>query len=146
MTMEKALSAETEMNERPKGKWIDKDGWLHCSNCGKNATPQNNGCEIEPCHTPFCPWCGADMRATAVLVEKLPDVAGKIYIVPREILNEYGEVKETVYEEWIFTADKIGEVSSDEYTEYDEWWEIEPRDKSECRETLSGADTRGDKE
>lgn len=48
--------------QRPKGEWIDKDGWSHCSNCEKYATPHNNGCEIEPCHTPFCPWCGADMR------------------------------------------------------------------------------------
>ena len=61
------------------------------------------------------------MSPTAVLVEKLPDVVNKIYIVPREIFNEYGEVEETVYEEWIFTADKIGEVSPDEYTEYEEW-------------------------
>lgn len=49
-------------SERPKREWGDRDGWSHCSNCEKYATPHNNGCEIEPCHTPFCPWCGADMR------------------------------------------------------------------------------------
>lgn len=86
------------------------------------------------------------MNLPVVLVEKLPDVIGKIYLVPRKIFNEYGEVKKIVYEEWMFMADKVGEVSSDEYTEYDEWWEIKTRDKSECSETLSGADTRGDKE
>lgn len=48
--------------ERPNGEWVDRDGWSYCSNCEKYATPHNNGCEIEPCHTPFCPWCGADMR------------------------------------------------------------------------------------
>lgn len=48
--------------KQPKGKWIDRNGWAYCSNCGKAAVPQNNGCEIEPCHTPFCPWCNSDMR------------------------------------------------------------------------------------
>ena len=51
-----------EPAERPKGKWIDKNGWQYCSDCRKATIPQNNGCEIEPCRTPFCPWCGADMR------------------------------------------------------------------------------------
>lgn len=63
------------------------------------------------------------MNLPAVLVEKLPDVTGKVYITPKEILNEYGE-KETVYEEWIFTADKIGEVSIDECAENEDWWMI----------------------
>ena len=48
--------------ERPKGEWIDKNGWSYCSNCERATMPQNNGCEIEPCRPPFCPWCGVDMR------------------------------------------------------------------------------------
>ena len=50
-----ALSAERT------GEWVDRDGWSYCSNCGGEATPQNNGCEIEPCRTLFCQWCGAKM-------------------------------------------------------------------------------------
>lgn len=55
---------------------------------------------------------------TVIIVEELPDVVNKIYIAPKEIFDEYGEVKETVYEEWVFTANKIGEVSGDEFTKY----------------------------
>lgn len=61
-----------------------------------------------------------DLTATVVSVEKLPDVVGKIYIVPREILNEHGKVKKIVYEEWVFIADKIGEVNCDGDIELEE--------------------------
>ena len=37
-----------------KGKWIERDSWLYCSECGEMA--------LECRDTNYCPNCGADMR------------------------------------------------------------------------------------
>jgi hypothetical protein len=47
------------IEERKKGKWIDKSGgiecaWNYCSVCGEQAIDLYD----------FCPNCGADMRGT----------------------------------------------------------------------------------
>lgn len=47
------------------GEWIE-DGYYDypyyvCSNCGQECGAQNNGVEIEPLRTKYCPNCGAKM-------------------------------------------------------------------------------------
>ena len=46
-------------SERKNGKWVKQNPLVdteECSVCGYNIISE----ELE---TPFCPWCGADMRA-----------------------------------------------------------------------------------
>jgi rubrerythrin len=53
-----ALSAQPTIEPRKKGKWVKQNPMVdteECSECGYNI----QGEELE---TPFCPWCGADMR------------------------------------------------------------------------------------
>lgn len=47
------MNARARANkERPHGKWRVYEGVITCEKCGKEAE------EISP----FCAWCGADMR------------------------------------------------------------------------------------
>lgn len=43
-----------------KGKWIDKDGWVHCSEC--NGAALFDDIYETPVKSPYCPWCGAKME------------------------------------------------------------------------------------
>lgn len=47
------------------------------------------------------------------VVENLPDVLNQIYLVKKE--RKRGRKTEIYYEEWIFTADKLGELNCDVY-------------------------------
>jgi len=49
------------IEERKKGKWIDKSDCCVCNQCG-HMEQQFNGVEPIPLHTPFCAMCGADMK------------------------------------------------------------------------------------
>lgn len=43
------------------------------------------------------------------VVNELPDVTNKIYLLQKEIINDNDEV-ETIYEEWIFTPECLGRL------------------------------------
>jgi len=45
---------------RKKGKWIDREGYCVCNQCG-HTEQQFDGVRPIPLHTPFCAICGADM-------------------------------------------------------------------------------------
>lgn len=53
------LAIKALRNERPHGKWIDRNGHTWCSEC-RNDTIYLEG--DRPLRTDFCPNCGADMR------------------------------------------------------------------------------------
>lgn len=61
------LSHSADVREAKRGEWKrhhkKKDGvyseWCTCSVCGQTATA--GACYFDN-ETPFCPWCGADMR------------------------------------------------------------------------------------
>lgn len=49
--------------QRIKGRWVRKESdlswWYECSKCGESPLYDPYENEVR---TPFCPWCGADMR------------------------------------------------------------------------------------
>jgi rubrerythrin len=52
------VKRQPTIEPRKKGKWVKQNPMVdteECSECGYNI----QGEELE---TPFCPWCGADMR------------------------------------------------------------------------------------
>jgi rubrerythrin len=52
------IDKQQTIEPRKKGKWVKQNPMVdteECSECGYNI----QGEELE---TPFCPWCGADMR------------------------------------------------------------------------------------
>ena len=58
----KAIEALSQP-ERIKGRWLRKESdlswWYECSECGESPLFDPYVNEVR---TPFCPWCGADMR------------------------------------------------------------------------------------
>lgn len=55
------------------------------------------------------------------VVEELPDVTGKIYLLQKEVVNDKGKVVRTVYEEWMFQPYKIEELDPEKYKECEEY-------------------------
>lgn len=53
-TVDACKGAIELLEERPKSKWWFSEGEWQCMNCGSEL-------ELEDI-TPFCPYCGADMR------------------------------------------------------------------------------------
>lgn len=55
------LAGTPTIEERKKGKWIDRGDYCVCNQCW-HMEQQFNGVEPIPLRTPFCAICGADMR------------------------------------------------------------------------------------
>ena len=53
-----------------------------------------------------------EMGVECVCVDKLPDVINKVFLVPKEVESKkhFGETV-TVYEEWMFRREKLGEIN-----------------------------------
>ena len=43
------------------GRWIDKEEYAVCTECGRRSCTQYNGVEPIPLTTQFCPHCGTKM-------------------------------------------------------------------------------------
>lgn len=62
-----AIQRENFLKMKPletrKGKWIRRESdlswWYECSKCGESPLYDPYENEVR---TPFCPWCGAEMR------------------------------------------------------------------------------------
>lgn len=50
------------VEKRVKGKWENRHIAPHCSNCGEEAITEWNETGGAWIMTPYCPFCGADMR------------------------------------------------------------------------------------
>ena len=48
------------------GRWIDKEEYAVCTECGGQSGTQYNGVEPIPLMTQFCPNCGAKMDGKKV--------------------------------------------------------------------------------
>lgn len=49
-----------------------------------------------------------------LIVEELPDVTGKVYLLHKKKPLQDGEGEIDVYEEWLFTRELIGYIEPDE--------------------------------
>lgn len=67
---DKINALQAEQPQRIKGKWKRKESdlswWYECSECGESPLFDPYEHEVR---TPFCPWCGADMRGNKDAVD-----------------------------------------------------------------------------
>ena len=51
----------SDVSQVRHGRWIDKEGYAVCTECGGRSGTQYHGVEPIPLMTQFCPNCGARM-------------------------------------------------------------------------------------
>lgn len=51
----------SDVSQVRHGRWIDKEGYAVCTECGGRSGIQHDGVEPIPLMTQFCPNCGARM-------------------------------------------------------------------------------------